>query len=96
MSNSKGNSERKAGYSILSTPGFLKALRKLDKITIQRILQAVELLTDNPRVGKNLRGQLDGFYSLRVGDFRIIYTVNEASHTVVLHAAGHRRGIYKD
>lgn len=95
MSNSKGNSGRKAGYRLVSTRSFLRDLRKLDKPTNQRVLQAVELLKEIPNLGKSLRGQLEGFYSLRVGDFRVIYTVDEANQTVTLNAAGHRRSIYE-
>ena len=70
-------------------------MRRLDKLTVRRIIQTLDLLKENPHLGKNLRGQLEGFRSLRVGDFRVIYTVEESSRTVVLRAVGHRRVIYK-
>jgi len=51
----------------------LRDLRRLEKPSVRRILQTVELLKSVPYLGKNLRGQLERFRSLRVGDFRVVY-----------------------
>jgi mRNA interferase RelE/StbE len=95
LTGSRGSSAGKANYSLLSTRSFLKDLRKLDKADNRRILQTIELLKADPYVGKHLRGQLDGFRSLRVGDFRVIYTVEESTGTVILRAVGHRSVVYE-
>jgi len=95
LKSSREGSARKAKYSLVSARSFLRDLRRLDKLTVRRILQTLELLKENAHLGKNLRGQLEGFRSLRVGDFRVVYTVEESSRTVVLRAVGHRRVIYK-
>jgi len=95
LSNSRRSSEEKASYSLVSTRSFFKNLQKLGKTTNLRILRTVKLLSDAPYIGKSLRGQLGGYYSLRVGDFRIIYTVDESSRRVILYSAGHRARIYK-
>lgn len=95
MKSSREGSARKANYSLVSARSFLRDLRRLDKLTVRRILQTLELLKENAHLGKNLRGQLEGFRSLRVGDFRVVYTVEESSRTVVLRAVAHRRVIYK-
>ena len=95
MSDSRSNSAKKASYSLVSTDSFLKDLRKLDSTTNRRILETVELLKSDPHLGKNLRGPLEGLQSLRVGDFRVIYSIEEETRTITLRAAGHRRSIYR-
>lgn len=95
MGNSEESLARKPSYKLVSARSFLRALWRLDEVTNRRVLQTVELLKENPHLGKRLRGQLEGLYSLRVGDFRVIYSVEEAKRTVILRAVGHRRGIYK-
>jgi len=95
LKSSSEGSERKASYSLVSARSFLRDLRRLDTVAIRRILQIVELLKENPNLGKNLRGQLEGFRSLRVGDFRVIYTIEEPNRTVILRAVGHRRSVYE-
>lgn len=52
-------------------------------------------LSANPhRVGKQLRGPLEGLFSARRGEFRIIYSIHE--DTVVVHVVNirHRRDAY--
>jgi mRNA interferase RelE/StbE len=53
-------------------------------------------LAENPqRVGRPLRGQLEGRYSARRGDFRVIYQIFDARVVVrVIHIA-HRSDVYR-
>jgi len=92
---SRDNSATKADYNLLSTRSFLKGLRKLDKTSNRRVLDAIGLLRANPHVGKRLRGQLEGLWSLKVGDLRVIYSVEESTRTVILRAVGHRKAVYE-
>lgn len=53
-------------------------------------------LADNPhRVGKPLRDQLEGRYSARRGDFRVIYRIFEERVVVRVIHIGHRRDVYR-
>jgi len=49
----------------------------------------------NPHAGKPFRGRLSGKWSLRVGDYRIIYTIDEHKKAVILFTAKHRRVAYE-
>jgi mRNA interferase RelE/StbE len=53
-------------------------------------------LAENPlRVGKPLRGQLEGLHSARRGEFRVIYQIFDDRVVVrVIHIA-HRRDVYR-
>jgi mRNA interferase RelE/StbE len=42
-----------------------------------------------------LSGGLAGFYRLRVGDLRVIYEILDREQTLIVHAIGHRRDIYR-
>ena len=42
-----------------------------------------------------LSGNLVGLYKLRVGDYRVIYEIVRKEKTIVIHAIGHRREIYR-
>jgi len=42
-----------------------------------------------------LTGDLAGLYKLRMGDYRVIYEALSAERTIVIHAVGHRRQIYR-
>ena len=75
------------------------ALRKLASLPAperHRLFNAVNSLAENPAAGTPLKGKLAGFYRLRVGDWRVIYEVNELpSPSVVIRALGSRGDIYK-
>ena len=72
-------------------------LKKLDKIISQRIIDKIHWLADNfeSTIPEILTANLKGMYKLRVGDWRIIYTVNQKAKKITIHMIGHRREIYK-
>jgi mRNA-degrading endonuclease RelE of RelBE toxin-antitoxin system len=53
-------------------------------------------LADNPqRLSKPLRNELESFRSARRGDYRAVFRIDEARHTVVIAAINHRAHIYR-
>ena len=72
-------------------------LRRLDKPVAQRILHKLKWLSHNfnDLMPEKLAGELRGFYRLRVGGYRVIYTVDQEEHQLAIHLIGHRRDIYK-
>jgi mRNA interferase RelE/StbE len=89
------NSSQKANYNLVPTKEFLRSLEKLEKQTNQRVIRSIEDLALNPFLGKPLRGELQGLYSLRVGGYRIIYSINTRKLELILHAAKHRSKVYE-
>ena len=64
-------------------------------ITIQkRIIKRILSLGNNPRPrgARKLSGREE--YRLRVGDYRILYIIDDKKHTVRIIAIGHRREVY--
>lgn len=70
-----------------------KKLLKLPKDFKNRIIKSVELLSINPYIGKKLSGSLEGCYRIRVGDFRIIYDIQQ--NTIIILTIGSRGDVYK-
>lgn len=83
------------GYEVEFMPQAVKSLEKLDEVIICRMLVRLKRLAENFEnvPPEPLHGSMKGFYKLRVGDYRAIYTVNE--QRIIVHLAGHRREIYK-
>jgi len=81
-------------YRIELRPAAARALRKLGAGDQQRIQGAIALLARNPRppAARALQGR-PGF-RVRVGDYRIIYTVADDVLLVVVVALGQRREVY--
>ena len=82
-------------YQIEFRPAALRELRKVDRAMQPRLHGAIALLAIDPRppASRQLRGR-DG-YRLRVGDYRIIYTINDGLLLIVVVTIGHRRDLYE-
>jgi len=81
-------------YTIFASKRFIKEFDKLPKDVQRRIKEKLEILKKSPFVGLPLHGSLKGKYRLRIGDYRIIYIVNEGQKRVYLLGVAHRRKIY--
>jgi mRNA interferase RelE/StbE len=84
-----------SAYRIELRPAAVRALRKLDPGVQLRIRGAIALLAEDPRPpgAQALRGR-PGF-RVRVGDYRIIYIVDDDILLVVVVTLGHRREVYR-
>lgn len=73
-----------------------KELKKLDKSTILKILTAVEALaqTPYPQGVRKIQG-MEHAYRIRVGDYRVVYTVEASVLLIEIIRVRHRREIYK-
>jgi mRNA interferase RelE/StbE len=82
-------------YALTFRPAALRALRKLDRQIAERIKAATEALRDDPRPSgaKMLTGS-HGLWRIRIGDYRVVYTVDDQQRLVRVAAAGHRRDVY--
>ena len=80
-----------SSYRIELRPAAVEALRRIDPQERPRIRGAIALLGENPRPpgAKALQGR-DGL-RVRVGNHRIIYTINDDVLLVVLVTLGHRK-----
>ena len=84
-----------ARYKLRVTRTFEKSFRALDVQTKRRIDSTIRMLETDHCIGKPLRADLAGKWSLRIGDYRIIYMVNEDAKTIILFDAEHRKKVYK-
>lgn len=86
-----------ASYSLSARRSFEKALQKLPAETVQLIVERTRQLAGNP-FGPNTK-KLKGakrLYRLRVGDYRVIYSVDNKGRIIVLILVGHRKDIYRN
>ena len=86
-----------ASYSVLVKPSVEKDLRALPKGAVARVMRRIEELKNNPipRQSVKLTGA-ERLYRIRVGDYRIIYTVEAEAERVVIYYVRHRRQVYRD
>jgi mRNA interferase RelE/StbE len=76
-----------------------KELEKLDNPVARRILKflyhRVGKLDDPRKIGERLQGTLSQFWKYRVGDYRLICSLENDRLVVLVLRIGHRREVYK-
>ena len=85
-----------ASYSIVYKPSVEKDLRSLPQSTVARVIKQIDTLRDNPisRYSVKLTGS-KGLYRIRVGDYRVVYGVDQGAKRVTIHYVRHRRDVYR-
>jgi mRNA interferase RelE/StbE len=81
-------------YEILFSKKAEDFLNKLDENIKQRIVKKIELLKDTPELGKPLTVNLAGLWSLRIGDYRVLYEIRNNELLILVLKIGHRKNIY--
>jgi mRNA interferase RelE/StbE len=84
-------------WSVTYAADAIKALTGMDRIIAKRIRAKILALARDPRAPHNSVKKLAGMegYRLRVGDWRVIYTLKHEILTVIVIRVGHRREIYE-
>jgi mRNA interferase RelE/StbE len=85
-------------WKVEISPTAQKQLDDLDKPVAKRIVkflrECIEKLDDPRQIGDRLQGTLSPFWRYRVGDYRIICSLEHDRLVVLVLRIGHRREIY--
>jgi len=84
-------------YAVQYDPRAVKELTKLDRQVARRIATAIERLGADPRPpgSRVLAGHPD-LWRIRIGDYRVIYTIKDAELIVLALSIAHRSSIYRN
>jgi addiction module RelE/StbE family toxin len=77
------------------TPECARLIAKFPPEIKRLVRSSIDTLLDEPQLGTELTGELDGYYSYRIRRYRIIYRVNEDESTIDVYHVGHRRDVYE-
>ena len=80
--------------ALFLTRTFQKNFERLPKDGRDKIQSALLKLSSNPLIGKRLLGELDGEFSMRVGQYRIIYFIDQEKN-IWAETVRHRSEVYK-
>ncbi|RIL09768.1 MAG: plasmid stabilization protein [Proteobacteria bacterium] len=82
-------------YNVQFAPAAARQLRKLTPDVQSRIASVIDKLSNNPLPSgvRKLSGP-EGFYRVRVGDYRIVYQFFSGKLLILVVRVGHRKDIY--
>jgi len=84
-----------ASYKLVFKKSVAKDLRTIPNPDLKRILARMRTLAEDPRPPGTEKLSGEDKYRLRQGNYRILYTVNDADICVVIVKVGHRREVYR-
>jgi mRNA interferase RelE/StbE len=86
-----------SSYQVLLTDKAKRDLKKIDRTQIKRIDSAILALETRPypQGAKHLIAQDLAQFRIRVGNYRILYDIDEKNKKIIIFRIGHRKDIYR-
>ena len=82
-------------YQVLLVRSAERELHALPETVHGRVVAAFLRLQDEPRPRGARKLSHGSGWRLRVGDYRVLYTVDDTTHVVTVYSTGHRRDVYR-
>ncbi|MDN5696618.1 MAG: type II toxin-antitoxin system RelE/ParE family toxin [Rubrobacter sp.] len=82
-------------YSLYVRSRADRELGKLPREAQDRLDAAIDALADNPKPSASIKLQGREGHRLRVGDYRVLYLVDETHREVTVYRVAHRREVYR-
>ena len=82
-------------YNVIIRTSAKKELKRLNNNIFERVMERIIELKENPRpIGCEKLGGQDS-YRIRIGDFRVVFTIDEKAKLVEIIKIGDRKEVYK-
>ncbi|MDZ8068264.1 MAG: type II toxin-antitoxin system RelE/ParE family toxin [Nostoc sp. DedQUE08] len=85
-------------YEVILHPDVQEVYVNADKALAKKIARCLQQLEQTPRSHPNikaLKGDYTGYYRYRIGDYRVIYSIDDEVVQVLVVAIAHRSEVYK-
>jgi mRNA interferase RelE/StbE len=83
------------GYSIIVLRPAQRAIDRLPQLQAQRIFKAIQALATNPRPPGCVKLTDSEDWRIRIGDYRVVYRINDAELIITIISVAHRRDVYR-
>ena len=83
-------------YSILATRPARKGLAKLDPSVRGRVGRTIDELANEPPPTGSRQLVDRPAWRVRIGDYRVIYEIDDTEQTITIVHVGHRKDVYRD
>jgi mRNA interferase RelE/StbE len=85
-------------YEIILTRKAQRFYEQAQPSLVKRLNNCLDSLSKDPFANpssKPLRGALSGYYRCRVGDWRVVFAINELKKEITIVLIAHRRDVYR-
>jgi mRNA interferase RelE/StbE len=82
-------------YQLLVRSSAEKDIRRLSRVMQRRVRTSIEALRESPRRHGAQKLVSDFRWKIRVGDYRVLYEIDDANRVVTIDRVRHRREVYR-
>ena len=84
-------------YAVEFQADAIDDLSRLDTAIVRQVRNRLDSLAENAETMRHrmLSGRLRGLFRLRIGDYRLLYTLDRENRTIVVQAVRHRSEVYR-
>jgi mRNA interferase RelE/StbE len=82
-------------YTVELADAAARVVRKLPTAIGRRVVAKSDALSNDPRPAGAVKLSGHELYRLRVGDYRIVYAIDDARRLVTVTLVAHRRDVYR-
>lgn len=82
-------------FQIIWSESAAKKLKKLDKTVAKRIFKKVSERSKNPFHSDVTKTVGDPYFRLRIGDYHVIFDIQNDMLRILILNVGHRKNVYK-
>jgi len=84
-----------AKFELVFKESVSKDLKDIPKQDVQRIIERIRLLKDDPQPAGSVKLSGKEYFRIRQGNYRIIYEVQDSQFVVIVIKVGQRREVYR-
>ena len=82
-------------YELKILPAAQKDLDRLEARVFNRIKNKMLALKEDPRLPGSIKLSADEGYRIRIGDYRVIYRMDDSVRVIYIYRVKHRRDVYR-
>ena len=82
-------------YVVEITSSAQRQFKKLPEAVQEQLIHKILLLESDPRPVGVRKLQAFDYYRIRMGDYRVVFSINDRTHQVKILDLGHRKDIYR-
>jgi mRNA interferase RelE/StbE len=82
-------------YKVEIKKSAQKEIENLPSVMLKKIVAKIQSLSSEPRPNGSKKLTSDEKYRLRVGDYRILYSIEDDKLIIFVVKVGHRKSVYK-
>ncbi len=82
-------------YKVIVENRAVKEIEQLDGVVLSRLLKVIESLKQNPRPQGVKKLFAENGWRVRIGDYRVLYTIDDKQKLATIYRVKHRREVYR-